>query len=725
MKKFILLSFIATALFAQNPWQIVTRTTMLETTSAPNEIFFLTENKGWLAGQLGVIYYTENGGDTWTVQRDTSSSQKQINDIFFLNDNNGWACGADGEIIYTIDGGANWIASSNTSTMEDLNAITFIDANNGYACGQNGVIIKTTNGGSTWIAQVTNTFANLGGISFWDVNRGFAIINSNVNGVLWTNSGGFVWSVATLPIPAGAASSRMYGCDAVQGSAQGWIAGYHGLVFKTTNYAQTWILNANFYGTEFKLARDVDFVDSQNGFVSANDGDMFRTTDGGTTWDTLNAGTNQNVTKISMASSQTIFAAGSYLQLRKSTDNGISWTPIVDWPRVSFRGIGIADSSNITASSFGGDVTHSFDAGNTFSFPGNTTIPNHGNAYCVYFQSPNLGFIAGQSAEIAKTIDGGNNWTATNVAATDYKSIYAMSFVNSSTGWAGASSGIIYKTTDGGDNWTQIKDVGSDIVYDIYFMDNITGFAVGSYGNIYKCTDGDTAWTIKATYSDVDFYGLDFADPLNAFASGQDGIVAKTIDGGDNWTISDTLGFKVGDSLYLPDLRDITFINSDEGWIVGSYGATFYTSDKGNNWQYIDTNVDETLYEVELLSPTYGYIAGGLSTILKFDPLSSIGNMNSNNIPENAILKSNYPNPFNPGTTIEYHINIPGNTELAIYDIQGKLVKNIHNKYQKAGTYKYYWNGTNNKYKIVSSGVYFYQLKIDNEVHVNRMLFIK
>jgi len=725
MKKIILFSFITVTLFAQNPWQVVTRTTMLETNSAPSEIFFVNENKGWLGGQLGLIYYTDNGGNNWSVQRDTSSSQSTINDIFFLSEDNGWACGANGTVIYTTDGGVNWTESSNTATTEQLNSITFIDNNNGYACGNSGIIIKTTNGGLTWISQVTNTFANLGGISFWDVNRGFAIINSNVNGVLWTNSGGFVWSVATLPIPAGAASSRMYGCDAVQGSSQGWIAGYHGLVFKTTNHGQGWNLNANFYGTEFKLARDVDFVDAQNGFVSANDGDMFKTTDGGTNWTTLNAGTNQNVTKLSMVSNQTIFAAGSYFQIRKSTDGGLTWIPIVDWPRVSFRAIGIADSSNITAGSFGGDISHSFDAGNTFSFPGNSIIPNHGNAYCVYFQSPTLGFLAGQSAEIAKTTDGGNTWTATNMSAVDLKSIYAMSFVNSSTGWAGASSGIIYKTTDGGDNWTQIKDVGSDIVYDLYFMDNITGFAVGSYGNIFKCTDGDTAWTVKANYPDVDFYGLDFADPLHAFASGQDGIVAKSIDGGDNWTISDTLGFKVGDSLYLPDLRDITFINSDEGWIVGSYGATFYTSDKGNNWEYIDTNVDETLYEVELLSPTYGYIAGGLSTILKYDPLSSIGKINSTNIPKNALLKSNYPNPFNPGTNIEYHINISGYVELSIFDVQGKKIKDITNKNQKAGTHKYYWNGKNNDNKLVSSGVYFYQLKIDNEVHVNRMLFIK
>ncbi len=77
------------------------------------------------------------------------------------------------------------------------------------------------------------------------------------------------------------------------------------------------------------------------------------------------------------------------------------------------------------------------------------------------------------------------------------------------------------------------------------------------------------------------------------------------------------------------------------------------------------------------------------------------------------------------GATIEYQIYIPGYSELTIYNVQGKLIKEIHKKYQKAGTYNYYWNGKNSKNKLVGSGVYFYQLKIDNEIHVKRMLLIK
>jgi len=722
MKKFIILSFIAVSLFAQNPWKVLTQSTLNEPAS---KSFFVSEDEGWLGGEDGIIYYTNDGGTSWIIQRDTAETNGNIKDIFFLDNNTGWACAEKGTVLFTTDGGINWNHSSNTSTTENINGIVFVDSNNGYACGNNGVILKSTDGGINWIVQVSNTFANLGGIDFWDVNRGIVYINSNVNGVLYTISGGFVWSVATLPVPSWSLSTRMYGCDAVQGSTQGWVVGYHGLAFKTTNYGSSWQLNTDFYGLAFpyKQTYGVEFVDNQNGYACGGYGWVFKTIDGGSSWDTLYTGSAQTLKSISVLNNQTIVASGNDHQVLKSVDSGLNWQPMVNWPSTSFRSVGIADSSNITIGSHGGDITSSYNAGMSFIYPGNSNIPSKGNTNCVYFINPNLGFIAGQSAEISKSTDGGTTWSAVNVNATESRSIYSLSFINEFTGWAGAHYGIIYKTTDGGDNWTQIKDVGGDLIYDICFLDDNNGFAVTNQGNIFKCTDGDTAWTVKANYPDVDFYGLDFADTTNVYATGDDGIVASSVDGGETWVLSDTLGFVERDSLYLPDLRDITFINSLEGWIVGSYGATFHTTDGGKNWQYIDTNIDKTLYEVELISPTYAYIGGDDGVILRYDPISSIAN--SNDIPVNAKLKNNYPNPFNPGTNIEYHINISGYVELSIFDVQGKKIKDITNKNQKAGTHKYYWNGKNNDNKLVSSGVYFYQLKIDNEVHVNRMLFIK
>ena len=475
MKKIMILFCFVGTIYAQGGWELVRQGSMMEGSSAPDEIFFINENLGWLGGTQGVIYHTEDGGDTWVVQRDTTTGDITINDIFFISETKGWACGANGTIIYTNNAGATWSYANNTSTTETLNSIYFVDNNNGYACGNNGVMIKSTNGGLNWIVQVTNTLSNLGGLAFWDANKGFAFINSNVNGVLWTESGGFLWSVATLPIPAGASSARMYGCNVVHGTSYGWIAGYHGMVFKTTNRAKNWTLAANFYGSLFKIGYDVNFTDVNNGYVCGYDGNVFKTVDGGVSWDTLDPGINQTIKRLSVPDNQHVFTAANYLQLRKSINGGTDWTPMVDWPQVSFRGLGLADSLKISACSFGGDYTFSGDAGQSFSYPGSELIPNTGNQNCVYFYNQNLGFLAGLNGSISKSTDGGQSWSTVNVTGSDLSTIQNIHFVNASVGWACASSGYIYKTTDGGNNWSEIYDDGTDLVYDIYFVNEQLG----------------------------------------------------------------------------------------------------------------------------------------------------------------------------------------------------------------------------------------------------------
>ena len=69
-------------------------------------------------------------------------------------------------------------------------------------------------------------------------------------------------------------------------------------------------------------------------------------------------------------------------------------------------------------------------------------------------------------------------------------------------------------------------------------------------------------------------------------------------------------------------------------------------------------------------------------------------------------LEKNYPNPFNPTTTIEYSIGIAGPTKLMIYDILGREVVSLVNEYKQIGRHKVMWNAS-----TMSSGVYFYRLE--------------
>ena len=95
------------------------------------------------------------------------------------------------------------------------------------------------------------------------------------------------------------------------------------------------------------------------------------------------------------------------------------------------------------------------------------------------------------------------------------------------------------------------------------------------------------------------------------------------------------------------------------------------------------------------------------------DPTSADKNIA---IVNNYKLYQNYPNPFNPETKIQYSIPIDGKVELEIYNIKGELVRTLVNEPQSAGYYKVIWNGKAYNNIPVSSGIYFYRLKIDDKV---------
>ncbi len=93
--------------------------------------------------------------------------------------------------------------------------------------------------------------------------------------------------------------------------------------------------------------------------------------------------------------------------------------------------------------------------------------------------------------------------------------------------------------------------------------------------------------------------------------------------------------------------------------------------------------------------------------------------------PENFRLFQNFPNPFNPTTTISY--NLPEDTEvnLKIYNLFGQEIRTIVNEAQAAGSKSVVWNGKDASGQIVSSGLYIYRLEAEKIVQNKKMLFLK
>ncbi len=89
-------------------------------------------------------------------------------------------------------------------------------------------------------------------------------------------------------------------------------------------------------------------------------------------------------------------------------------------------------------------------------------------------------------------------------------------------------------------------------------------------------------------------------------------------------------------------------------------------------------------------------------------------------VPSKFQLGDNYPNPFNVSTTIPYIIDQSGNVKIRIFDIQGNLLDVILDKFRSTGEYSIVWNASD-----VSSGVYIYNIEMDNQRIFKKCLFLK
>lgn len=101
---------------------------------------------------------------------------------------------------------------------------------------------------------------------------------------------------------------------------------------------------------------------------------------------------------------------------------------------------------------------------------------------------------------------------------------------------------------------------------------------------------------------------------------------------------------------------------------------------------------------------------------------------NTNGIPIIPLaysLAQNFPNPFNPSTTIQYVLGHSAHVELVVYNMLGQKVKTLYSGVKGLGTYVAEWDGTNNDGQKVSSGIYFYRLHTDEFSDARKMVFLK
>ena len=93
-------------------------------------------------------------------------------------------------------------------------------------------------------------------------------------------------------------------------------------------------------------------------------------------------------------------------------------------------------------------------------------------------------------------------------------------------------------------------------------------------------------------------------------------------------------------------------------------------------------------------------------------------------MPDRLVLHSNFPNPFNPTTTLRYDLPQSGIVNITIHNVKGELVKTLLNSYQNAGFKSILWNATNDRNKPVSAGIYLYTIQTQEAMQTKKMILL-
>ncbi|MBN2571759.1 MAG: T9SS type A sorting domain-containing protein [Ignavibacteriales bacterium] len=279
---------------------------------------------------------------------------------------------------------------------------------------------------------------------------------------------------------------------------------------------------------------------------------------------------------------------------------------------------------------------------------------------------------------------------------------------------------VVFKTTDGGTNWNVVSGadldsmVSGDFWRRIDFVDMNVGYFFESGVNpqkLLKTTDGGASWSETSFNKNahiIKFYNEDIG---LAYETGK---IYRTTNGGTSWD-----EFGISSTCWG---NDIEFLPGDsmKVWLVTSE-QVFYSSNLGSAWMNVSINREgKDLRDIIFVDENNGWILGdGIILHTNTGGLSNIQGQ-PNQIPDNYSLEQNYPNPFNPSTNIKFSLPEASIVKLSIYNILGEQVSLLKNEQMNAGVHTVDFNAGN-----LTSGVYFYRIEAEDFTEVKKMILLK
>lgn len=166
-------------------------------------VSFANDRTGWAVGQWGAIVKTDDGGETWTLQRADLANDRPLFSVYFKNEKEGWAVGLWSLMLHSTNGGATWdtvtVPAPPGSDKADanLNGI-FADAQGDlFIAAERGFILRSADAGATWTYAATGYEG-----SFWSgvaLSDGTLLVAGLRGSIYRSEDRGATWQKASSP----------------------------------------------------------------------------------------------------------------------------------------------------------------------------------------------------------------------------------------------------------------------------------------------------------------------------------------------------------------------------------------------------------------------------------------------------------------------------------------------------------------------------------------------
>jgi photosystem II stability/assembly factor-like uncharacterized protein len=363
-------------------------------------------------------------------------------------------------------------------------------------------------------------------------------------------------------------------------------------------------------------------------------------------------------------------------------------------------------------------------------------------------------WACGDSGTILYTSDGGDTWTRQETGT--QQALRSIAFYELEAGpvVAVGDSGLILMRTQNDSTWRRIE---SPTTESLRSVSDFGAMIVGDHGTILQSTNNGLSWTVTESPTTVRLNGGSVGFPPSLIAGDSGVVLRERLPEGNfvacsTGTTANMYGIPmfsssnlvVGDSGLIlrssdfgahwhrqnapatTTLRAVEFSvnNTSHVYVVGDSGTILKTTDEGANWVRQTSGTSHNLSGLFFyLDDNNGFACGDSGTILRTRDGGESGSVAPEAVavrPRAFALHSSYPNPFNPTTTISFSLKEAGFVKLAVYDVNGRLVRELVNGRGEAGEQRVVFDGRN-----LATGVYLVRMECGEFRDTQKVVLLK